>query len=296
MLALVSLGLGLLSFASIICCCIPVLNWAALVAMLILGLGAIVTGGIALVQARSIGTGRTEAIAGIILGSIWMAAAVGAVVVSFLGCASLGALGAIAGSGVEEPGGPPVDFAPAIDEDDSTGPPEEWADGEAQAGGEPAGEPGTTPTGDRLDALCAPASFSASRSLTVSRRESYPVEAAFDGRNETCWAVRDAVPGEDWIELRFAPGTHVSRVWLTTGFERVHPRTGDLFPLNAHVRRLSMVTDAGRRSFDVGATDRSLEIDVDQVTSSVRLVIDEVWPGERWQDLSISEIQVHCAR
>ena len=28
----------------------------------------------------------------------------------------------------------------------------------------------------------------------------------------------------------------------------------------------------------------------------VRLVIDEVWPGERWQDLSISEIQVHCAR
>jgi hypothetical protein len=108
--------------------------------------------------------------------------------------------------------------------------------------------------------------------------------------------LRDAVPGEDWIELRFAPGTHVSRLWLTTGFERIHPPTGDLVPLNAHVRRLTVVTDGGRRSYEVGASERTLEVDVDEATTSVRLVVDEVWPGERWQDLSISEIQAHCVR
>ena len=147
-----------------------------------------------------------------------------------------------------------------------------------------------------LDAPCQPRSQSASRTLTVSARESYPVSNAFDGDNDTAWAVREAIPGQDWIEMSLGEPTHVSRLWLTTGFEKIHRRTGDLFPLNAHLRRFTIETDDGRRTVEVGSEQRSAELRLNSTTTRIRLIIEDVWPGERWQDLSISEIQVHCGR
>lgn len=147
-----------------------------------------------------------------------------------------------------------------------------------------------------LDAPCPAGSFDASRFLTLSAREAYPPSNAVDSNNDTAWAVRDAVPGRDWIEVTLPSAMRVSRVWLTTGYEKLHRRTGDLFPLNDHLRRFTVVTDAGRRTVEVDDETRFADVRLNATTRRVRLVVDEVWPGTRWRDLSISEIQLHCAR
>ena len=163
-------------------------------------------------------------------------------------------------------------------------------------GDEPATSPAPGAEVSGAEAPCAPRSYSASRFLTLSSRESYPISSAFDGDNESAWAVRDAVPGEEWIEMTLSPGTRVSNLWLTTGYEKIHRRSGDLFPLNAHLRRFTVVTDAGRRTIDVVEDQRAADVRLDEVTGQIRIVMEDVWPGERWQDLSISEIRLTCAR
>jgi hypothetical protein len=141
---------------------------------------------------------------------------------------------------------------------------------------------------------CPSATRVASRFLVVSPREAYPVENAFDDDIESAWAVRDPVAGSEWIEVTFPSSVVVTELWLTTGFEKIHRRTGDLFPLNAHARRLSVVTEAGVERVDVLREQRSASIRLDVETRTVRIVFEEVWPGERWQDLSISEVRLRC--
>jgi hypothetical protein len=302
-LALVSLVAGLLSFCSILCCCIPVLNWGAFLAMLVFGLTALVTGVIGLGQARATGIGRTEAITGIALGSFWLLAAILGGVLFFMGCASLGALGAAAGASEDGSGGvvgpslpatPPVLAPPSSGEapDREPGAPPELLASHGAATSEL-----PEPAEPWLDAPCTPAGITASRWLDTGQRgEDYRPQQAFDGTDDTAWAVRDAVSGSDWIEASFAPGTRVSRVVLTTGYEK-HTRRGlDLFTANAHLARFTIETDAGHRSRDVAQEERSAEVALHVETGRVRLVVDQTWPGAEWQDLSISEITIYCGR
>ena len=301
-MALVSLIAGLLSFCSVLCCCIPVLNWGAFLAMLLFGLLALITGIIGLGTAKQTGQGRTEATVGMVLGVFWLVAAILGAVLFFMGCASLGALGAagaaVDGSGGSAPVRPPPSSDPSwlpTEPDPTDSPPLPGvADPSVAAGGvaPPLGEPSEV----WLDAPCTPLSIYASRELSTGHRgEYYPVTNAFDGDSDTAWAVRDPVPGGDWIEATFAPGTRVSRVWLTTGYEKIG-RAGDLFVLNAHLSRFTLATDTGSRSRDVGASERSAEVRLNAETTRVRITMDGIYPGERWQDLSISEITIYCAR
>lgn len=299
-LAYVSLGAGLLSFCSILCCCIPVLNWGAFLAMFLFGLIAIVTGAIGLAASGRLGVGRTESIAGIVLGSFWVLAAIGSAVTFFMGCASLGALGA-AGAAVDEGTSSPPLLAPGEPREPTPSAPGPSAPD--PSGAPPVGAPASTatldlgaPTEEWLDAPCAPVSVAASHALSTGHHgEDYPATNAFDDDTDTAWAVRDAVEGEEWIEATLPPGTRVSRVWLTTGYEKMG-RVGDLFTLNAHLSRFTLETDAGRRTVDVGPSQREADVRLNVETTRVRLIAEGIYPGERWQDLSISEIRVYCAR
>jgi hypothetical protein len=128
-----------------------------------------------------------------------------------------------------------------------------------------------------------------------SGRTRYPPEQAFDGQLEKAWAegVRSAGSGE-WIEAEFDSLQRIVRIELTTGYEKHHPRSGDLFYLNPHLRRLRL--EVGGQTFfrDVGRDQRRLSIDGLNVTANkVRFVVDNVWNGTRWQDLSISEISIY---
>jgi hypothetical protein len=135
-----------------------------------------------------------------------------------------------------------------------------------------------------------PDSVRASRHL--SGEGNYPPANAFDGTDNTGWAVRRAVPGEDFLEALFDQPVHVQRVRLATGYTRFSRSAGDLFVANDHLRRARLVTDAGDVEFDVGEEQRHIEVQLPGLTRSVKLVVLSVWPGDRWRDLTITEVEV----
>lgn len=144
------------------------------------------------------------------------------------------------------------------------------------------------------DTPLSPDSVGASRFL--AEEGGYPPARAFDSRYETAWAVRDPRPGEEWIEARFATAAHVAHVRFTTGFEKTHRVNGDLFPLNAHLRRIRVETDSGSFVHEIESDEREADLTIGERTTRLRLVVLEVWPGERWQDLCLSEIALFGAR
>ena len=74
-MAMASLVCGGVSIASSICCCVPLISIVAVFVVPTLGLAAIVTGVLGLQAANKMGgTGKTESIVGIVLGSFGVAA------------------------------------------------------------------------------------------------------------------------------------------------------------------------------------------------------------------------------
>lgn len=186
-------------------------------------------------------------------------------------------------------GGAPVELAGEPDLPSDEAPDQELGAPAEELGlAEPPVAPRETP--------CRPEAYAASRSIEVPGRRGYPISNAFDGTNDTAWGVTDAVPGEEWIEITMPSGSHVARLWLTTGYDKIHQRTGDLFSLNAHLRRFTVTTDAGSQTVEVGHEQRVADVRLGATTRRIRIGIEAVWPGERWQDLHVSEIRVYCSR
>jgi hypothetical protein len=126
----------------------------------------------------------------------------------------------------------------------------------------------------------------------LSGEGNYPPENAFDGTDNTGWAVRRAVSGEDYIEASFNVPVWVERVRFSTGYTRFSRRAGDLFLANDHLRRGRLLSDAGSVDFDVPEDTRHMEVELPGETRRVRLVILSVWSGQRWRDLTLTEIEI----
>lgn len=171
-------------------------------------------------------------------------------------------------------------------------------DPDCQGGSAPAPRPGggarAVPQPPSIEVF--PATMRASRELMTEGR--YPAIQAFDGRMETAWAVRDAVAG-DYLEACFDGAIPVGRVWLTTGYDHTSRRGTNLFTANARLRDFAIeLRDGGRavetRVLFARSDQRAREVDfLGARGDCVRFVVHTVWPGTRWQDLSISEVRIH---
>ena len=139
-----------------------------------------------------------------------------------------------------------------------------------------------------------PSSTSASSSMNRPD-DFHPPQHAFDGNPKTAWNEDVRGPGRgEWLQAEFAEARHIARIRIATGYDSVSPRFGDLFSANAHIKRVSVWVDGVRvATRDVEADERSVDLDALDVTGRrVRVVADEVWPGARWQDLSVNEIEI----
>ncbi len=96
-LALASLICGGVSVASLICCCIPLLNYASYVIVPCCGLAAIITGILGLREANQTGVRKNEAIAGIVLGSVGFVMIAIAIVLAIVGIGAAAAFGGMQG-------------------------------------------------------------------------------------------------------------------------------------------------------------------------------------------------------
>lgn len=132
-----------------------------------------------------------------------------------------------------------------------------------------------------------------SSSISMSQRVSYSPWNVVDGDPGTGWQVSNGGPGE-WIELRFDHPVTLSRLGVVPGYDKNLPdRVGDRWPLNNRISEAEIAIEG--RSFNAHFSDtRPMQWhDLGgAVTRWVRITIVSVYPGARWYDTVISEVQV----
>ena len=140
------------------------------------------------------------------------------------------------------------------------------------------------------------ATVSASSHLRTDRWGQYQPWMATDSRRETAWVEGVAGSGVgEWIELTF-PGTiEVYSISLDIGYDK----NADVFTKNNRIKRVTLIFSNGER-VELGFADRRGMQEIPLVrapgpnieTTYVRVVIEEVFPGWKYDDTCLAEIQV----
>jgi len=133
-------------------------------------------------------------------------------------------------------------------------------------------------------------SVTASSTLPPAGRVTYEAANLLDGNPSTAWneGARGAV-GE-WVELNLREEARITRLLVWNGYQK-----GAQFTQNGRVRRL--LIDAGGRRFTVEllSVTGSQAVDFPQPvnTRRIRLTVDAIFPGDRYPDTALSEIEVY---
>jgi hypothetical protein len=143
----------------------------------------------------------------------------------------------------------------------------------------------------------APSSAFASTYIPNDHGHADLAALAFDGDPSTSWQKFGPAGVAEWIEASFDGPVDIETLQVVTGFDRVDAKLGDLFPLNAHIKKMTVFVDRTKvATIDVPRDDRAATVPVNRRGSRVRIVFDDVWPGTKWKnDLAITEIEVRGA-
>ncbi len=159
-------------------------------------------------------------------------------------------------------------------------------DGEAPSSG-PAGSAGDGPS-----VRLRPFSVTASSFTFSTGPNSYQPGNAIDGDRATGWQVSDRGVGQ-WIRLLFEEEVVLDRIGVVPGYDKVvADRFGDRWPLNNRVSDVQISWEGGSVLHHF-ADDRSVQwVNLGSVrTRWVRIEITGTYPGSRWNDTVISEIE-----
>jgi hypothetical protein len=139
---------------------------------------------------------------------------------------------------------------------------------------------------------------SASSVLPSDRWGSYGPWAAIDGLLSTPWVEAASGPGVgEWIMLTFPSTIEVHRIGLDVGYDRDEGdtfRNENLFSSNNRVKRATVKFSSGKEIQLSFADERGVQMrDIDPVdTTYVQVVIDEVYPGAKWDDTCVAQMEV----
>lgn len=130
-------------------------------------------------------------------------------------------------------------------------------------------------------------------STQISAR--YAAGLATDGDPRTAWGASNGNHGRgEHLEVVFARPQHIHAIEIHTGFDRMSEKFGDLFKKNAHLKTLRIAFDddpTKTRKLDIAKNQRVRTIEgIDLVVTRVRFIVDDVWEGDKYEDLHISEI------
>jgi len=159
---------------------------------------------------------------------------------------------------------------------------------------------------DRLEVLSKVASeprllspfarVSSSSQLPSDRYGTYGPYAAIDGSAETAWV--EGVPGPgigEWIQLTFPDTIELHALGFDVGFDK----DADLFAKNNRIKKATLVFSNGEQTSLNFEDARGLqEFSMIRVpgpnveTTSIRIIVDEVYPGTAYDDTCLAEIEV----
>jgi hypothetical protein len=140
------------------------------------------------------------------------------------------------------------------------------------------------------------AEISASVQLPSDQYGTYFPYAAIDGLKETAWVEGVSGPGVgEWIQLTFPSAIEVHALGADIGFDK----DADLFAKNNRIKKAALVFSNGEQvtlDFDDA---RGLQTFVlarapgpSIQTTSVRMIIEGVYPGTRYDDTCLAEIEI----
>jgi LysM repeat protein len=140
------------------------------------------------------------------------------------------------------------------------------------------------------------ATVSASSHLRTDRWGQYQPWMAVDGTSATAWVEGVAGPGDgQWVMLSFPGTVEVHSVGLDVGYDK----NADIFAKNNRIKRATLIFSNGER-LGLGFADRRGLQTMSLArapgpsirTTSVKVVIEEVFPGWKYDDTCLAEIQV----
>jgi LysM repeat protein len=140
------------------------------------------------------------------------------------------------------------------------------------------------------------ATVSASSHLRTDRWGQYQAWMATDGALGTAWVEGVAGSGiGEWIELRFPGTVEIHAIRLDIGYDK----SADVFYKNNRIKRVTLVFSTGEQ-IELGFADKRgmQEISLARApgpaieTTSVKVVIEEVFPGWKYDDTCLAEIEV----
>jgi LysM repeat protein len=140
------------------------------------------------------------------------------------------------------------------------------------------------------------ATVSASSHLRTDRWGQYQPGMAVDGASESAWVEGVAGPGVgQWIMLSFPGTVEVHSVSLDVGYDK----SADVFAKNNRIKRATLIFSNGEQLGLGFADKRGLQtMSLARApgpsirTTSIKVVIGEVFPGWKYDDTCLAEIQV----
>jgi LysM repeat protein len=159
---------------------------------------------------------------------------------------------------------------------------------------------------ERIEAVSGPeedsrnlalfSSASASSIFPSDRWGTYHAWSAIDSRIESPWVEGAAGPGVgEWILLTFPGTVEVWGIGLDVGYDR----DADIFYANNRIKRATFIFSNGERVTLDFADTRGVQMvhlarapGPNVETTYVKMVIEEVYPGSRYDDTCLGEIEV----
>jgi len=140
------------------------------------------------------------------------------------------------------------------------------------------------------------ARVSSSSQLPSDRYGTYGPYAAIDGSPETAWVESVSGPGAgEWIQLTFPGAIELHALGLKVGFDK----NADLFAKNNRIKKATLIFSNGEqtrlhfedaRGMQEFSLVRAPGPNVE--TTSIKIIIDEVYPGTTYDDTCLAEIEV----
>ncbi|MEO0115790.1 MAG: discoidin domain-containing protein, partial [candidate division WOR-3 bacterium] len=124
----------------------------------------------------------------------------------------------------------------------------------------------------------------------------YPPQYAIDGKTFTCWSEAHNEPCTgQWIKVFLPTKKSIVKIGILPGFDKYNPKYGDVYWLNNRLRTVELEFSDGR-IYDLFFEDQKrmkyFEFQPPVVTEWIKLTVKSYYPGQRWDDICISEIEV----
>jgi hypothetical protein len=165
--------------------------------------------------------------------------------------------------------------------------------GDEPAARTPSPAPSTTPT--RVDAALVTAS--ASSTQDPAGRTTYDAANTLDGKPTTAWNSHGAQDGPGpgiTLTYSFEQPVDLRAISVTNGYQKTVTSKGkkvDLFAANARLKRVEVVTDTGRWTWDLKDAKAPQPLRRDfGTTSTVTIEIVSVYKGSRYEDVAVSDV------